>query len=38
MKLQKIIPHLWFDDQAEEAAILKMKKIKIKDLQEAYDH
>lgn len=32
--MQKIVPHLWFDKDAEEA-MLKMKKIVIADLEKA---
>ena len=35
----KITPFLWFDSNAEEAmkAMLQMRKIDIKKLQQAYD-
>jgi hypothetical protein len=35
--LQRITPFLWFDRQAEEAAMLRMKKIDIAGLRKAHD-
>jgi predicted 3-demethylubiquinone-9 3-methyltransferase (glyoxalase superfamily) len=35
--MQKITPFLWFDNNAEEAAMLRMDKIDIEPLQRAYE-
>lgn len=34
--MQRITPCLWFDDQAEEAAMLQMKKLDIGELERAF--
>jgi predicted 3-demethylubiquinone-9 3-methyltransferase (glyoxalase superfamily) len=34
---QRITPFLWFDDQAEEAAMLGMKKLDIAGLRRAHE-